>query len=97
MTQIERVVDYINKFGSITPLDAFRDLGITKLATVLSDARLKCGMTVFSSMEKSYNRFGEKTNYKRYFLDEKEYNAYLKLEKEPFDEDLYKEMFYNDK
>ena len=28
-TQAERVLDYIKKYGSITTLDAFRDLGVT--------------------------------------------------------------------
>ena len=79
MTQLERVINYIETYGSITPLDAFRDLGITKLATVLSMARLQCGMTVYSAMEKNRNRFGEPTCYKRYFLDKYEYEEYLEL------------------
>lgn len=29
MTQKERIIDYIKQFGSITSLDAYRDLGIT--------------------------------------------------------------------
>ena len=35
-TQIERIEEYINEYGSITPMDAFMDLGITKLATRIS-------------------------------------------------------------
>ena len=31
-TQADRIISYINEFGSITPLEAFRDLGITRLA-----------------------------------------------------------------
>ena len=29
MTQKERIINYIKEFGSITSLDAYRDLGIT--------------------------------------------------------------------
>ena len=29
------VLDYIREFGSITPLDAFRDLGITRLSAIV--------------------------------------------------------------
>ena len=33
LTQSERVLDYIKEFGSITQLDAIRDLGIMRLAS----------------------------------------------------------------
>lgn len=79
MTQLQRVIKYIENYGSITPFDAFKDLGITKLATVLSMARLQCGMIVYSCIEKSLNRFGDHTCYKRYFLDKEEYKEYLTL------------------
>ena len=39
MTQSERILKYINDFGSITPMQAFGDLGITKLATRISEMR----------------------------------------------------------
>ena len=31
-TQADRVLEYIQKFGSITTLQAFRDLGVTRLS-----------------------------------------------------------------
>lgn len=34
LTRKDMVLDYIRDFGSITPMDAFRDLGITRLAAV---------------------------------------------------------------
>lgn len=67
MTQCEKIVNYIKEFGSITPLDAFRDLGITKLATRISEMR-KNGMTFNQEYEKGKNRFGETVHYMRYFL-----------------------------
>ena len=31
ITQRQRIIDYIKEFGSITSLDAYKDLGITQL------------------------------------------------------------------
>ena len=39
MTQREQILQYIKDFGSITPMEAFSDLGITKLATRVSEMR----------------------------------------------------------
>lgn len=38
-TQNERIVDYIHRFGSITTLEAMRDLGIMRFASRISDLR----------------------------------------------------------
>lgn len=65
MTQSKRVINYINQYGSITPLDAFRDLGITKLATRISELK-KEGYTFYQKYEKNKNRFGETVYYMRY-------------------------------
>lgn len=65
MKQSERIVKYIERFGSITPLEAFRDLGITKLATRVSEMK-KDGYTFYQKMEKGVNRWGEPTKYMRY-------------------------------
>lgn len=56
MTQGERILDYIDRFGSISPMEAFSDLGITKLATRISE----------KTMEERKNRYGETTRYMRY-------------------------------
>lgn len=68
MTQGERVINYIRRFGSITPMDAFYDLGITKLATRVSELK-KNGYVFNQKYEKSKNRFGESVYYMRYSLD----------------------------
>ena len=65
MTQGERVIEYIKRFGSITPMEAFGDLGITKLATRISELR-KEGMEFKKEYIKSKNRFGETVDYMRY-------------------------------
>jgi len=41
MTHHERIYDYMDRFGSITPMEAFRDLGETKLATRIGEMRRK--------------------------------------------------------
>lgn len=69
MNQREMVEKYINEFGSITPLDAFRDLGITKLATVVSDMK-KLGFEFYQKYEAGQNRWGKPTKYMRYAFNE---------------------------
>lgn len=69
MNQHERILQYINDFGSISPYEAFKDLGITKLATRISEMR-RDGLEFGQRMEYSKNRYGEKTHYMRYFKGE---------------------------
>ena len=68
-TQNERIIDYINRFGSITQFEAFNDLGIMRLASRISDLR-KQGLLIHSSVEEVKNRFGEKCHIKRYWFAE---------------------------
>ena len=67
MTQAEKIKDYMERFGSISPYEAFRDLGITKLATRVSEMRRE-GIVIISDWQKNKNRFGENVTYKRYWL-----------------------------
>lgn len=69
MTQCERVLDYMQRFGSITAADAVMDLGVYRLAARVSDLR-KEGHNITDTMETGRNRYGEKTSYKRYSLEE---------------------------
>lgn len=71
MTQCERIVDYIKQFGSISPVEAFRDLGVTKLATRISEMR-KDGMEFNQEYMKGKNRFGETVHYMRYYLPQED-------------------------
>lgn len=68
MTQSKRVLDYMRQYGSITTLEAFRDLGITRLSGVIFD--LRKSYVINSKTERSRNRYGEKTSYSRYYLEE---------------------------
>lgn len=65
MTQYEKILQYINDFGSISPMEAFSDLGITKLATRISEMR-KDGIEFEQVWECSKNRYGDDVRYMRY-------------------------------
>ena len=65
MTQREAIINYITEFGSITPFEAFADLGITKLATRISEMR-KDGMQFKIETVKSKNRFGKTVHFCKY-------------------------------
>ena len=40
MIQTDRVLDYLQQFGSITALEALRDLGIMHLSSRITELRL---------------------------------------------------------
>lgn len=67
MTQREAILNYINEFGSITPMEAFSDLGITKLATRISEMR-KDGIEFNIETVKAKNRYNKNIHYARYSL-----------------------------
>ncbi len=67
MTQNQRVIEYLEQFGSITQLEALRDLGIMRLASRISDLK-KQGYRIESTTEAVNNRWEEKCYIKRYRL-----------------------------
>ena len=71
MNQEQRIIEYMRDFGSITPLDAMRDLGIMRLASRISDLRQR-GYRITRDFEKGTNRYGEHTKWARYKLEEDE-------------------------
>ena len=66
-TQAQRVLDYIDEFGSITQLEALQDLGCMRLASRISDLK-KQGYPIQSEIQAVKNRFGEPCYIKRYSL-----------------------------
>ena len=56
---------YIYAYGSISPMEAFSDLGITKLSTRISEMRV-IGIQFDQGYEGRTNRFGKKVRYMRY-------------------------------
>lgn len=69
ITQCERIAKYMDDFGSITQLDAIRDLGVMRLASRISDMK-RNGMKISKSMESGTNRYGEATRFARYKMEE---------------------------
>jgi len=65
MTQHQRILQYIDDFGSITPMEAFQDLGITKLATRVSEL-IRDGVLIEKQQVSGKNRYGDTTHYMRY-------------------------------
>ena len=66
-TQKQRIINYIREFGSITSYEAYADLGITRLGARIDQLK-KEGYEFRTEWESSTNRFGERTDYKRYYL-----------------------------
>lgn len=69
VNQCDRILFYLRHFGSITQLDALRDLGIMRLASRMSDLR-KQGIDFKSETVAVKNRMGETCYIKRYFIEE---------------------------
>lgn len=73
VSQKQMVLDYIREFGSITPIDAFRDLGVTRLAAKVFELK-KDGHDIDKVIETGENRFGNRTRYARYSFGKGEDN-----------------------
>lgn len=63
-----RVLEYIQKFGSINTFQAFIDLGCTRLSEYIRQLRLD--YNIQDEWINGTNRFGEKIKYKKYFIKE---------------------------
>lgn len=71
ITQCQRILDYMDQFGSISTLEAFRDLSVARLASRIHDLK-SMGYNIVSETKSDKNRFGEKTYFKVYRLAEEE-------------------------
>ena len=65
MTQKERISKYLDDFGSITPLEAMRDLGIMRLGARIWEM-IRDGEPIVRETECATNRYGQTTRYARY-------------------------------
>lgn len=63
--QTDRVLSYIREFGSISQLEALRDLGVMRLASRISDLKRQ-GYPITGKHEAVKNRYGETCYIKRY-------------------------------
>lgn len=64
----ERVLNYIRDFGSITTFEAFTELGCTRLSEYIRQLRLE--YHILDTWITATNRYGEKVQYKKYWLKE---------------------------
>lgn len=69
MTQKEAIMQYLDDFHSISSMEAFRDLGITRLAARIADIE-KDGVIFDRKREAVTNRYGEKVYFTRYSIAE---------------------------
>ena len=69
LSQSEMIIRYIKEKGSITTLQAFNDLGCTRLASRINDLK-KEGYRFRDEFVTSKNRYGCKVSYKKYYLED---------------------------
>lgn len=67
ITQKDRILKYIRDFGSISSWEAYSELGITQLGARIDNLK-KEGYMFKAEWESSKNRYGDKVEYKRYYL-----------------------------
>lgn len=67
MKQTERILQYMRDFGSITQLEAIRDISCMRLGARIFDLKRE-GYEIKKETETSKNRYGEDTSYARYRL-----------------------------
>lgn len=65
ITQCEMIEEYLDEWGSITPLEAMRDLGIMRLASRIAELK-KQGHKIKSEMVSVATRNGGRTHVARY-------------------------------
>lgn len=68
-TQCERILQYMQDFGSINPQQAIKDLGVLRLAARISDLRRE-GHQIGRRMASGRNRYNEKVTYAEYYMEE---------------------------
>lgn len=69
-SQKEMIVDYMREHGSITPLEAQRDLGCMRLGARIWDLTHKDGVNIVTESVSVKNRFGKDVTVARYRLGE---------------------------
>jgi hypothetical protein len=69
VTQRDMVLNYIRQFGSISSWEAYKDLGITQLATRIFELKAR-GYEFNKERVNTKNRFGKASHYDKYTLVE---------------------------
>ena len=74
ITQNDKVIMYLQQFGSINPLQALGDLSIMRLASRISGLK-SMGYETEKRMVTGKNRYGESVSYAEYRLKDEEAEA----------------------
>ena len=64
--QCERLMSYLDTYGSVTPIQALADLGIMRLAARIFELESRYAYPVNRETVWDVNRMGEKVHYTRY-------------------------------
>ena len=67
MTQTEAVLDYLNQYGSITPLEALREIGCFRLAARIHDLEKKGYTIPRNTVTVTGKKTGRKVKISRYY------------------------------
>lgn len=68
-TQCERIVKYMQDFGTITTAEAMLELGVYRLASRINDLK-KQGRKIEKTTVEAKNRYGETVRFAQYRLSE---------------------------
>ena len=68
LNQKQKVLRHLKEVGAITPLQAFFDYSIMRLAAVIFDLK-EDGHNISTEMLSAKNKFGEKVSYGQYKLE----------------------------
>ena len=66
-TQKEYIIQHMQEFGYITPMDAMREYGVMRLAARISDLR-RDGWPIVRETKSAKNRFGKDVHFASYRL-----------------------------
>ena len=87
MNQKQKVIRHLEKFGSITPLEAMNDYSIMRLTSRICELKDE-GYVIKSELVSGVNKFKEKVTFSKYTLLNEEVEA--RYEDEEFDEEVAK-------
>lgn len=69
MNQCEMIIKYLKDFGSITTYESFIELGVTRLASRISDLKNR-GYEFSEEWVTRKNRYGKAVSFKKYSFKE---------------------------
>lgn len=68
ITQKDRILNHLMKYGSITTWEAIKEYGVTRLSDKIFRLRRE-NYNITDEWETTKNRYGDKVSYKKYKLE----------------------------